>query len=185
MTRLIVVEQTNRPLCKRSWRIAGGISGYDSTFTMIRFRPATADDTEFLWHVQRSALGPYVLAQFGTSELQQRAYFDEHFEITKHLIVALGGDDVGLLSWENRGTHIYLENIAILPDHQSQGIGTTLITGVLEEAETQRLGVRLQVLKPNVRAQALYKRLGFNEAGESETHVLMQWNAPPIVTPKP
>lgn len=183
--RVVFVEHANRHHRKRSWSIVGGIAGYDPTFIMILCRPATADDTEFLWHVQRSALGPYVSAQFGTTELQQRTYFDEHFDITKHLIVALGGDDIGLLSWENRGEHIYLGNIAILPDHQSRGVGTTLITGVLEEAARLHIAVRLQVLKPNVRAHALYKRLGFDEAGESETHVLMQWNGPSKVDPKP
>ena len=41
------------------------------------------------------------------------------------------------------------------------------------------------MLKPNVRTHALYIRLGFDEAGESETHVLMQWNGLSKVDPKP
>ena len=143
---------------------------------MTTRRPATVDDTGFLWLVQRQALGNYVSAQFGITEVQQRVYFDEHFSVTNQSIVMLGNEKIGLLSYENRSDHVYLANVAILPAHQSQGIGTQLVAGVLEQAAARGMPVRLQVLKSNVRAQMLYLRLGFDKTGESDNNVLMSWN---------
>ena len=101
---------------------------------MITRRPATAEDTEFLWQVQRQTLGEYVSTQFGTTESQQRQYFDEHFDVSRHSILLRKEEAIGFLFHENRADHIFLGNIAILPAYQSQGIGTELIQGIIEEA---------------------------------------------------
>lgn len=45
---------------------------------------------------------------------------------------------------------------------------------IMEEARGLGLPVRLQVLKVNTRARALYERLGFRCTGHTGTHDLME-----------
>jgi len=61
---------------------------------------------------------------------------------------------------------VHINNVAMRPGFRAQGIGTTLLRRVLEEA--QRLGARratLEVRASNERARRLYERLGFYVAG--------------------
>lgn len=139
---------------------------------MFELRPATALDTELLWEIQRTALGPYVDATWGWDEAFQRRYFDEHFDHRKHRIVVVGGCEAGFLSFEVHSDHVYLGNVALLPHYQGRGIGTAVVRYVLERASEARLPVRLQVLRSNP-ARRLYERLGFALCGETETHFQM------------
>jgi ribosomal protein S18 acetylase RimI-like enzyme len=73
-----------------------------------------------------------------------------------------------------RADDVFLAAIEIDPAYQRQGIGAALIRDIIANAGALRLPVRLQVLKVNERARALYQRLGFVETGETKTHFLMQ-----------
>ena len=63
--------------------------------------------------------------------------------------------------------------IAVTPDLQGQGIGTSVIHQVLDEAKRSGKPVALQVLKVNP-ARRLYERLGFSVTGENETRYFMK-----------
>jgi ribosomal protein S18 acetylase RimI-like enzyme len=140
---------------------------------VVLLRPASLDDIEFLWTVQRAALGPYVTVQFGTSEAQQRAYFDRHFDVSGHQIVRVDGDDAGDLACHRRADHVYLANVALLPRFQSRGIGSVLIRRVLSDADADGLPVRLRVLRSNARARTLYARFGFAVTDHLPDHYVM------------
>jgi ribosomal protein S18 acetylase RimI-like enzyme len=62
--------------------------------------------------------------------------------------------------------HLLLDNIAVLPDRQGQGLGRQLID--FAEAEARRHGnaeLRLYTHEKMVENIALYRRLGFEETG--------------------
>ena len=138
-----------------------------------QLREATQADRDFLWGVQRRAMRPVVEATWGWDEAFQARHFAERFATVDWFIVSVDGADVGALRFTVQGDHVFLANVALLPEHQGRGIGTQLVNIVLEEANRLNLSVRLQVLKAN-RARRLYERLGFQVYGESETHVLME-----------
>jgi ribosomal protein S18 acetylase RimI-like enzyme len=73
---------------------------------------------------------------------------------------------------------IFLATIEIAPEWQRQGIGSAVIRNLQAEADSKGLPLRLQVLKANTSARRLYQRLGFQAAGETETHHLML--SPPV-----
>lgn len=56
--------------------------------TNYRPQQANPDDTEFFWDTLSSAMGDYIYDQFGTGWEEQRAYFDEHFDIGRHLLIS-------------------------------------------------------------------------------------------------
>jgi ribosomal protein S18 acetylase RimI-like enzyme len=60
--------------------------------------------------------------------------------------------------------------VEVLPEWQGQGIGTRVVSRVVQEAGG--VPVSLHVLKGNP-ARALYERLGFVIDGETATHVTM------------
>jgi GNAT superfamily N-acetyltransferase len=70
--------------------------------------------------------------------------------------------------------HIFIHEIQIHPDVQTQGVGTRLLQEQMEEARKRGVPLRLQVLRMN-RARGLYSRLGFRETGENEQFVFMEW----------
>ncbi|MBT1001024.1 ribosomal protein S18-alanine N-acetyltransferase [Paenarthrobacter sp. DKR-5] len=57
-----------------------------------------------------------------------------------------------------------VQTIAVVPEREGQGIGTQLLTALITEARSRRAGdVMLEVRADNPRAQALYRRFGFEQ----------------------
>ena len=68
-----------------------------------------------------------------------------------------------------RGDHVHLENVAVDPARQGQGLGRTLIAQV--EAEARRRGLAAVELYTNVKMtenQRLYPALGYVETGRRQ-----------------
>jgi ribosomal protein S18 acetylase RimI-like enzyme len=141
----------------------------------ITLRPATFDDSEFVFSVKREALGPAIERTWGPwDEDFQRAYHDEHFDPAKMQIVTVNGDDAGCLSVEGQGDEVYITLIELLPAYQNLGIGTRLLQDIIARAALERKPVSLEVLKANEGAKRLYDRLGFEMVPcEKETHYRM------------
>jgi ribosomal protein S18 acetylase RimI-like enzyme len=82
-----------------------------------------------------------------------------------------------MLDVEYRPGEIYLSRIEIHPGHQGHGIGTRIISALVEEAQRTGQDLVLDVLTVNRRAQALYHRLGLMEVarhGDRDTKITMQ-----------
>jgi ribosomal protein S18 acetylase RimI-like enzyme len=138
------------------------------------FRPATADDRNFLLELNRLAFRASVEPTWGWDEDVQTAYFDARFDPARRQIVQVGGVDVGEVAIEERASEIYLGRIALLPAWQGRGVGTSIVRSLLERAAASGRAVILEVLHTNPRAAALYEKLGFTRIGENETHVFMR-----------
>lgn len=136
----------------------------------INFRRIAADDFDFLWRLHNAALKEYVEKTRGWDENRQRRLFAESFDTNNGEIIVVKGADAGYLWTIVKETEMLLVSIRILPEHQNSGIGTKVIEDILTKSKKP---VRLQVLKINP-AQNLYKRLGFEKVGETETHFLMK-----------
>ncbi len=139
----------------------------------LKLRPATLEDTEFLFHLLKATMREYVDQTWGWDEEWQQAYFQMRFDATKNQIIVLDDQDIGVISTEKRETEIFLSSIYILSEYQGQGIGTQLLKSLLAEAFGEGLPVTLRVLKVNP-ARRLYERLGFSVIRETETHYLMK-----------
>ncbi len=139
---------------------------------MFSLRPATPRDAELLWHIQWTSLGAYIAEVYGTSEREQRCFFDEHFRVRDHQIIQVEGRDAGYLFTEVRGDHLYLGNLALLAPFRNREIGAEVVRHVVAQADALGLPVRLQVLRSNP-ARNFYVRQGFDQVGETSTHYLM------------
>jgi GNAT superfamily N-acetyltransferase len=145
----------------------------------ITFRTARDEDLEFLFELLKASLGPYVEQTFGPwQDDEQRARFLATTKPQTHEIVELDGRRIGCLKVERRPEEITLQRIFLLPELQSRGIGARLVRGLLDEARSAGLPLRLRVFTVNRPAQRFYQRLGFTVTGETDTHVLMEHAAP-------
>ena len=145
--------------------------------TVVALRPATPADSEFCFELHEAAMGGYIAAVWGWDEQRQRAYHDRSFSPGRWQIITADGVDVGMIDVEHRPTEIYLGRIEIHPSHQGRGIGTRLVTALVDEARRNGQDLTLDVLAVNPRARALYQRLGLTEVyrhGDGNIRIRMQ-----------
>ena len=138
-------------------------------------RPATPDDYDFLYDLNRLALGEYVAQISGWDEEWEQQNFRERFDPDRRQIIRIDDEDVGAFGFYADGDHVLLDYLAIVPEYQRRRVGSKLICSVVEEARKLGKPVRVQVLKSNP-ATELYKRLGFVITGETERHFVMKWS---------
>jgi GNAT superfamily N-acetyltransferase len=92
----------------------------------------------------------------------------DYGEAVQHhdLWVAEADDDaiVGVIELDRRPDHLWIENVAVLPEHQGRGIGRRLLAHAEDEA--RRLGygeVRLLTNERYTANIAMYERYGYHE----------------------
>ncbi len=137
-------------------------------------RPGEESDREFLFRLTELALGSQVARVYGEwDEKWQRDHFELGPGPERHLIVERDGAPIGcILVDEDEGT-LTIQRLYLLPEHQNEGIGSRLVSEVIDRARTLGKSTHLQVFKGSP-ALRFYERLGFQAAGESTTHVLME-----------
>ena len=151
---------------------------------LIALRPAQEDDLPFLYRVYAStrqeelALVDWDEAQkewflHMQFDLQTRSYA-QAFPEAECQVILRDGEPIGRLMLNRTPDRILLVDIALLPEHRNAGIGTALVTMVLNEAVSADKPVVLHVEKHN-RARFLYERLGFSIFERSDVYLEMRW----------
>lgn len=82
-------------------------------------------------------------------------------------VITFDGQKAGRLRVVRTPEQIEIAGIQVLPDQQRRGIGTAVITTLMQEGRKKDLPVVLQVEKDNPEARRLYLRLGFEQQGET------------------
>jgi GNAT superfamily N-acetyltransferase len=139
----------------------------------IGFRQAQEQDADFLYALHVATMKEYVDQIWGWDDAFQEALFRKNADPGEIQIITLHGTDMGMISVEERKDDIFLRVLEIHPLHQRQGLGTSIIRGIIADAARQRKPVTLRVLKVNP-AKKLYERLGFRIIEETPTHYIMR-----------
>jgi GNAT superfamily N-acetyltransferase len=143
----------------------------------VALRPASPADSEFCFQLHKAAMGDYVTAIWGWDEQRQRDSHTRSFNPGRWQIITTDGTDIGMIDIEYRPTEVYLSRIEVHPRYQSHGIGTRLISALIDEAQRKGQDLVLDVLAVNHRAQALYQRLGMKEVarhGDNNIKITMR-----------
>lgn len=136
-------------------------------------RPATPADQELARRIHHAAYREVVTRQFGGwDEAMQDGFFLKEWQPSEIHFVRAEGREIGIIQRRVHADHIEIAELQILPEFQGKGIGSRLIRAEIDAANRAGLPLKLQVLKEN-RAQHLYRRLGFEDTGSTDTHIIM------------
>lgn len=139
-------------------------------------RRALPEDKEFARTVHHRAYHDVVVKQFGNwDEAKQDAFFDTAWESEPFEILECDGVPCGLLAIEDHGEYIEPRELVLLPEFQGRGIGTKVLAEVIASAKERAVPIKIQALREN-EALKLYRKLGFKDSGETETHMQLEFN---------
>jgi ribosomal protein S18 acetylase RimI-like enzyme len=149
----------------------------------IALRPASAGDEAFLRDVYASTRTDELALVDWTDEQKddfvqqqfdaQDAHYHAHYTGATYDVIEVGGRPAGRLYVDRWDEEIRIMDIALLPEHRGAGIGTTLLSALLEEGAKDGKRVSIHVEKHNP-ARRLYERLGFAETADRGVYVLME-----------
>lgn len=149
----------------------------------IQCRPEREEDEPFLlqlyastrdselqltdWTAQEKQA--FVTGQFNAQRRHYRQVFPEaRFDVVERL-----GVPVGRLYVDRHAGEIRLIDIALIPEARSCGLGTALLSALLDEAAATRRKVTIHVERFNP-ALRLYERLGFKPIEDKGVYLLME-----------
>ncbi len=106
----------------------------------------------------------------------QHQHYQKTFPDARFDIILSGDRPIGRLYVHRRPDELHIVDIALLPEHRNQGVGSSLLKGLLAEARDAGKPVRIHVERNNP-ALHLYERLGFNRIGDTGIYFLMEWSS--------
>jgi ribosomal protein S18 acetylase RimI-like enzyme len=148
----------------------------------VSLRPVEPSDEEFLYRVyagtrtEELAVVPwddaqkdaFLRAQF---DAQSRWYRD-HYARATYQVVLVDGEPAGRLYLHRGESEIRIVDIALLPEHRGNGVGSSLLNDVLAEADStgKRVTIHVERFNPALR---LYERLGFSVAEDKGAYLFL------------
>jgi ribosomal protein S18 acetylase RimI-like enzyme len=142
----------------------------------IELRQATAAHVDFLWETFRVSMKKYITQARGEwDEQREQTQFRNQLDLTTSRVIHANDVKVGFITAPVKDNSLWIHTICIAPAHQNRGIGTQVIRSMIAQAEKQRIGLYLSVLKVNP-ARRLYERLGFEVIEETRHHFKMRFH---------
>lgn len=141
---------------------------YFNLFMQVHARELRVEPLET---IERTAL---LRSQFAA----QRHGYREQFPNADERLIVRDGVPVGWVIVDRSGETLHGIDIGLLPDEQGKGAGTAIIRALQDEAAREGRDMTISVQRFNVRAVALYDRLGFCATAETPMHVTMAWRHP-------
>jgi ribosomal protein S18 acetylase RimI-like enzyme len=141
----------------------------------VAVRAATTGDIEFMVHLflllayqrQPDGEGVNVDAIVQGTRVDILKQVQGQIQDSTTYVIECGDRRAGRLRVVRTADRIEIAGLQVMPVFQRRGIGTAVITAVLDEAATRAVPVVLQVDKDNPDARRLYLRLGFRQVGET------------------
>ena len=141
------------------------------TYRLIR---AMTGDSELIFDIKKRSIKPYVEKMFGWDEEWQRQFVYKNYRPKDIEFIIAEDHCIGILEVQEDDNEIFLKNILIVDEYQEHGIGTDILKQLIEKAEASQKSIRLEVLAINQRAEAFYKRLGFEVTERTNIKVCMK-----------
>jgi ribosomal protein S18 acetylase RimI-like enzyme len=124
---------------------------------------ATRMDEVIGWGLRHLEAVAFLEAQ---AAMRERAYAMQ-FPGAEDIVLLSVDRPVGRLLLHETASACRIVDIALLPEHRGQGLGSWAILWVIERADRAARTVRLQV-EPDNRALRLYERLGFRPSARRD-----------------
>lgn len=148
-------------------------------------RPAVAADEPFLRELYASTR-PEVAgwpdeprAAFLAQQFEaQRTGWGEMFPGSVHDVIVLDERAIGRVWVHSSAEQCLIVDLALLPEHRRQGIGTQVVEEILAESARAGVPTRGHVERMNTASLAFWTRLGFRETGGDPLFIEIERPAP-------
>jgi ribosomal protein S18 acetylase RimI-like enzyme len=153
----------------------------------VTLRSARPEDREFLCRVYASTRdGELAVLDWDASQksafLQmqfdaQDRYYHDTLTDTTYGVILIDGEPAGRLYVSRWPDEIRVVDIALLPEHRGQAVGTRLLQHVISEGATtgRRVTIHVEHMNP---ARRLYERLGFQLVEDQGIYLFMELSPP-------
>ena len=140
-----------------------------------QLRPSGAGDGAFLFNVYASTRTDEMALVNWTDEQKtaflsmqfdaQTKHYLAHYPSAEYYIIQWSGKPIGRLILEPTSESLLIMDVALLPEFRNQGIGSTIITDLMNKARQDNvpLVLRVEFFNPAIR---LYARFGFVKTRE-------------------
>lgn len=140
----------------------------------VTSRIAESSDAAFAYEVREKAMRAYEEATWGRWNVARtQRQIQDDIAASRLNIIEVDLRIAGIMRVDEHPTHMHLDQLFLLPEYQSRGIGTKLVEAVLRGARLKNLPVKLWVLRVNP-ARRLYERLGFQVVAQTAASVYLQ-----------
>ena len=151
----------------------------------VALRPVAQSDREFLYRLYATTRADelavvewdeaqketFLRQQFEAQDTHYRRYYpDASFDV-----VLVDGLPAGRLYVDRWAEEVRIMDIALLPEHRRQGVGSFLLRRVMDEAagSGRKVSIHVEMFNP---ALELYARLGFVRVADRGVYHLMEWS---------
>lgn len=107
----------------------------------------------------------------------QHKHYQSHYPKAEKLVILKDKQAIGRIYIDRDESSICLIDVALLPKHKHQGIGTALLKELLLEATEQQKKVVIHVENFNP-AYAWYVKHGFQQIEDKGVYQYMEWYPP-------
>lgn len=137
-----------------------------------RIVPACESDYDFAFSVKKDALGPHIERHWGWDEAYQLKVHDQRWTEKPWFLILLDDQKIGTVSIQKSPDALRFGEFYILGTSRGKGVGTKVITDILNQCDAEQRTCRLEYLKWNP-VGSLYKRHGFEIVDENDIHYFM------------
>ena len=112
---------------------------------MITVRKATCEDSDFAYQAKKASFRQYAEKVWGWDESEQQRLHEKRFDVRSFEIIQYNGNEVGVLCIVEEPDRLIVNQLFILPEYQSKGIGKVCMQIVIQRANKAALPIRLKV----------------------------------------
>ena len=133
---------------------------------------AFPSDWDRAWAILREAFLDHVTRSYGGWTAEEIEKCAKAWAPRSTQMLHVDGLLAGWVRLEHRADCDWLDLLVIAPEHQRQGLGTSVLRSLMSTAERRGVPLWLSVHRNND-ARRLYVRLGFREVDRDERRVFM------------
>lgn len=142
---------------------------------MYNLRKAEETDIDFMLELKRVTLKVYIDQIWGWEEEYQKNDTLECFNSGNTKIISVNEMSIGIVETNTVENTFHIVELEILPEYQGKGIGSAIISEIIETEKSKCREIEIGCFKINMSAIKLYKRMGFRIYNETDTHYLMKF----------
>ena len=142
----------------------------------FHLRPGSEADADFITALTETVMRGHFEQTWGRWDADhQWADFRQSFPDLEHRIIMCEEAMAGYCAVRRTDEAIVLTKLYLLPNYQNQGIGSSLVKDLIDEARAVNKPLQVYIVPGNESAKRLYERLGLTVTGTSGKLVCLEY----------